>query len=77
MDMCPASEIERRTRIEDISSFERIVPNRAETNTELAVKKFARNVSQPFSSQQQQPERRRSSNTKRAVCNENLVSPLT
>jgi hypothetical protein len=43
-DMCPASEIERRTRIEDISSFERLVPSRAETNTELAVKKFARNV---------------------------------
>ncbi len=43
-DMCPASEIERRMRIEDISSFERMVPTRAETTTELAVKKFARNV---------------------------------
>lgn len=43
-DMCPASEIERRERIEDISSFERFDPSRAETTTDLAVKKFARNV---------------------------------
>jgi hypothetical protein len=42
--MCPASEIERRLRIEDIALFERMDPRVASTNTALAVKKFARNV---------------------------------
>jgi hypothetical protein len=43
--MCPASEIERRTRIEDIALFERVDPRIPSTNPDLAVKKFARNVS--------------------------------
>ena len=43
--MCPLSEIERRLRIEDVAMFERPDPNVASTDTSLAVKRFARNVS--------------------------------
>ena len=43
--MCPLSEIERRLRIEDVAMFERPDPNLASTDTSLAVKRFARNVS--------------------------------
>ena len=49
MDMCPAAEIERRTRIEDIAIFERIDARVATTTIDLAVKKFARNVRLPRS----------------------------
>ena len=43
-EMCPAGEVERRTRIEDIALFERPDPAVAATTAALAVKKFARNV---------------------------------
>ena len=43
-EMCPASEVERRTRIKDIALFERPNPAVAATTAELAVRKFARNV---------------------------------
>ena len=44
-DMCPHAEIVKRCNIEDVPLFERRDPRVATTNTELAVKKFSRNVS--------------------------------
>ena len=44
-DMCPHAEIVKRCNIEDVPLFERTDPRVATTNTELAVKKFSRNVS--------------------------------
>ncbi len=44
-DMCPHVEIMKRCNIEDVPIFERPDPHVANTTTELAVKKFSRNVS--------------------------------
>ena len=44
--MCPAAEVERRERIEDVAVFERPDPSVARTSPALAVKKFARNIEQ-------------------------------
>ena len=44
-DMCPHAEIVKRCNIEDVPLIERADPRIATTNTELAVKKFSRNVS--------------------------------
>ena len=43
-DMCPAEELARRRRIQDVALLERRDPAVADTDTSLAVKKFARNV---------------------------------
>lgn len=43
-DMCPVEELARRRRIQDVALLERRNPNVADTDTSLAVKKFARNV---------------------------------
>ena len=44
-DMCPHAEIVKRCNIEDVPLFERADPRVATTTTELAIKKFSRNVS--------------------------------
>ena len=44
-DMCPHAEIVKRCNIEDVPLFERADPRVATTTSELAVKKFSRNVS--------------------------------
>lgn len=45
-DMCPHAEIVARNNTQDVPIFERPNPRIAATTTELAVKRFARNVSQ-------------------------------